>query len=280
VAKWLPNVADSVADMGKKAVSGLATWATGVADATVEAIGRVFLQLANETALAMGTFCAHLDEMFLHLRSITQEHKWNGFGKAMLSLAHALGGLFVDVVGTVAAVVLNLVVDVYGGFYTAVLGARPLTPEERAFAHSIFHGSVNVSHVRLRLYHIEQGGGMVAANVIWMPKMDLDDRSLRSLFAHELTHVYQDQDTFSSGTLGASRDLLNNLCHIPKAYDLHLQHGTQWEDLRLEQQAELVGKWQFHLDKSKPELHTMIEGEIPDEQIPFAKAIVEWKDFF
>ena len=239
--------------------------------------------MAQGTALVFSNACAHLDDMFGHLRTVTAEgnsadQRWFGFKDAVLSLCHAAGGLVVDASEQLSAAVLDVVVDVVAGVLPTVAAARPLTQSERDFAHSIFHGQINVSHVRLAFH--PAASGLVAANVIWLPRLDLRRMGDRSRFAHELTHVYQDQDTSSPGTQGAAKEFLRHRVLGEDPYKLNLRQGMTWEDLGMEQQAELVGLWSRALDTSLPNLEDRQPYRFPAEEQPIAEAIIKQQAFF
>ena len=79
--------------------------------------------------------------------------------------------------------------------------------------------------------------------------MAMNDADNRALFAHELTHVYQDQSLTSPGTLAATRAQFKHWwAGGPDPYDYTLTADTNWSDLEPEQQAEVVQRYQKHRD--------------------------------
>jgi len=80
--------------------------------------------------------------------------------------------------------------------------------------------------------------------------MDLHVQSTRDTFAHELTHVYQDQRLVGPDTITASGEDLNNWFGSGSdPYILRLSDSTTWNSLGAEQQAQLVENYQHYMDK-------------------------------
>lgn len=247
-SSWFPAISDTVVDVWHRTVDGLKTWSEGVGSAIVETIGQFVIGMVKGVAEAFGTFCAHLDVMFMHLRSITQEGKWNGFGKAMLSLCHAVGALLVGVPEAVGVAVVDCVVDIVFGVIPAYAGARSLTQDEKDFVHSIFHGDINLSHVRIVATPLPGDYNLVAANVVWCEPLEVASMTSRANFAATFTPVYQDQDPSSRGTQGIARDILRGTPLTGWNKTFSLTPGMRWDDLTLIQQIEFIKLWQLHWD--------------------------------
>ena len=96
------------------------------------------------------------------------------------------------------------------------------------------------------------GSGMVAGRTIFMPELDLDDSFSRRRFAHELTHVHQDQQLpHHLGTQKATGELLSWMWGAGvegSPYDVELDARSNWRELGAEQQAQVVEDYQSHLD--------------------------------
>jgi hypothetical protein len=158
----------------------------------------------------------------------------------------------------------------------AVAGAvagRNLTEEEKAFARNIFGDKIDLSSVRI-FKPIPGARASVAGNSILLGE---DPLKIPVTFAHELTHIYQDQNPRELGSRGATREMICSYCswsHIsvkdfkapekadrrtnadpeessdksPKhqaesQYKGRLNSDSNWSDLGAEQQAMVVQNW-------------------------------------
>ena len=197
--------------------------------------------------------------------------------QAIARLVESVVLLARDVVAAVLATIVNLVVDVVAGIIGGLLLARALTTAERDFAHSIFHGNINVTLLRIAI--LKGSTGLTSANVIYMPSLDLNDADDRSLFAHELTHVYQDQTVFEPATLHAAHEFLNHYLGTGRdPYKVTLSADSTWSGLGVEQQATVVDRWQERIDRLAS-LPGAVD-RIPTLEVPFYNALLRGEGLF
>jgi hypothetical protein len=178
----------------------------------------------------------------------------------------------VPIIETVA-----VVRDVAWAAITAASG-RNLSQQEKDFVHKIFGDKIDLSTVRITV--IKGARASVAGNSIILGEEPLESPESRLTFAHEMTHIYQDQNPRELGTRGATREMICSYCswsHISvkdfKAgktpenqaetqYKVKLDKNSNWSDLGVEQQAMVVQKWQTWRDGYLPE--DGFEDSIPD----------------
>ena len=152
-----------------------------------------------------------------------------------------------DVSGVALATFVNLAVDVVAGTIGGLFLGRPLSRAERDFAHAIFHDKINLTFVQIVI--LRGANGLTAANTIYVPSLDLSNVDDRARFAHELTHVYQDQTSFDPATLHATLEFLNHYYGSgTNPYSVTLTAESTWTALGVEQQAQVVQNFQLHLD--------------------------------
>ncbi|WP_166831545.1 PPC domain-containing protein [Thalassoroseus pseudoceratinae] len=156
--------------------------------------------------------------------------------------------------------VVDSVIDT-GSEFVGLFYGRKLTAAEQEAAKSIFHDQLPpLDEIRVVETPFE-GAGMVGGLVIFIGSEDpLQDLPL---FAHELTHIYQDHHPQLSGTLGATKEQIHSLAGGPDPYEYQLTPDTDWYELGMEQQAEIVETWQSHLEAGGTNSTTSI-GSIPD----------------
>jgi hypothetical protein len=154
----------------------------------------------------------------------------------------------------------------------AVAGAvagRDLTEEEKAFARNIFGDKIDLSSVRI-FKPIPGARASVAGNSILLGEDPLKDPVT---FAHELTHIYQDQNPRELGSRGATREMICSYCswsHVsvkdfrPKyqkesQYRTRIDENTNWSDLGAEQQAKVIEHW---YTQENPETHPKYKEQV------------------
>ena len=166
---------------------------------------------------------------------LLKNHKYD---QALGQLAKAVGFIVRDIVATTAATIVNAVVDVIPGILGGLLLGRPMTQAEKDLAHRIFGNQINLTLVRVMV--VRWGSGLTAANVIKVEDDNLARAEIRGEYAHELTHVFQDQQFDSPGTVKAAQEHLNHWVgdhHNP--YKIELKLETNWSDLGVEEQAQI-----------------------------------------
>jgi hypothetical protein len=119
---------------------------------------------------------------------------------------------------------------------------RPLTDGERELAHEVFADGLDAGRVRLfAIPWWNRAFVAGAALMVWpartmRPDFSADQvpLSIKAVFVHELTHVWQAQRGVSLllGKLRAGDG--------PKSYAYDLSTGTAFADLNIEQQAMVV----------------------------------------
>jgi hypothetical protein len=213
----------------------------GVADGVLETVKQAFFGLASGTSNALGGFV----QGFAGIGQAFADGKIDqGFAR-LIGDVGVLVRNEVDVVGTaIVNVLLNFYVGVWGG---VAFGHAP-TQVERDFASGIFGDKVNLTFVRVVDFSYN-GRGITTANVVYIPNGDLTNWNTRRVFAHELTHVFQNQTTTDSGAFTAAQE---NLAHdffgSPDPYALQLSLSTNWQDLGSEAQAKLVENYELYRD--------------------------------
>src|SRR5205085_2481239 len=141
-----------------------------------------------------------------------------------------------------------LAVDVVAGVIGGLFLGRSLSQAERDFAHGIFHNRINLTFVRVAI--LKGTTGLTSANLIYVPSLDLASPFDLARFAHELTHVYQDQTFPNPATLHAAHEFLNHYLGSRRdPYAVTLTGQSNWGELGVEQQAQVVENWQHHLNK-------------------------------
>lgn len=154
---------------------------------------------------------------------------------------------------------------------TAALAGRSLTKEEKQFVHGIFGDKIDLTNVRITIFggktkELFKGRASVAGNNIWAFEDPLNSDISRKIFAHEMTHIYQDQNPSESGTRGATREMICSYCSWSNLsvedikakrrriyqketqYKLNLDKNSTWSALGAEQQGEVVQRWQEYLE--------------------------------
>jgi hypothetical protein len=119
---------------------------------------------------------------------------------------------------------------------------RPLTTGERALAHEVFAADLDAARVRLLAVPYWSRAFVASGRlVVWPARAMRPDfsaadvpLSLKAVFVHELTHVWQAQNGVSLllGKLRAGDS--------PKSYAYDLAAGAAFADLNIEQQAMVV----------------------------------------
>ena len=230
----LPDLAQTVADKAGGFIGG-----------SLESIKESLLQVPLKGLQVLG----HFFDRIQTFGELLKDHKYD---QAMGKLAEAVVDLVRDLVSTIAATLINAVVDVVPGILGGLLLGRPLTQEEKDFAHGIFGGEINLTLVRVAVVHWESVSGLTAANVIYVRDDNLSAWETKGTYAHELTHVWQDQQFDSPGTVTAAQEHLNHWFgdhHNP--YKVELGPNTSWSDLGVEEQAQVVQNWQNFKDHKK-----------------------------
>lgn len=218
-----------------------------------------------------------IDKFVDRVTTVGELVKSGRLDQAIARLVESVVLLARDVVTLALATVANLVVDVGAGVIGGLYLARALTPAERDFAHAIFHGRINLTFVRVAL--MPKASGLTSANVIYMPSLNLNEAFDRARFAHELTHVYQDQTVFDPGTLHAAHEFLNHYFGSGRhPYKVALTSQTNWAGLGVEQQAQVVENWQSRLDRLNGVSGAV--DPIPPAQVPFYQAVFSSEGLF
>lgn len=236
----------------------------GLAADVFETLKEIIVQLPAEIVNVLNNF---VDRMGTFAELI----KEGKVDQAVAELFKAVVYLARDTVALVLATVLNLVVDVVAGALGGLLLARPMSQAERDFVHSIFGGAINLSSVRIAV--LGGASGLRAADIVYVSGDDLSDAFTRGLYAHEFTHVYQDQHLGDPATLVAAGEFLNH--HFGSGrdpYKVTLAASSHWNDLGVEQQAQVVQNWQNSKDG--------ILGTVPVGETKYYKAVLQERGLF
>lgn len=131
-----------------------------------------------------------------------------------------------------------------------IVHGRRLSGAETQFVQGVFHDHIgNLDRLRIVETPFDGAGMTAGTNFIFIGANPMSDTPL---FAHELTHVYQDQRVSSPGTLGATKEQIHSLVGGPNPYTYTLTTTTNWDDLGMEQQAAVVQA--FENDRLSPTL--------------------------
>lgn len=213
---------------------------TGLVGGALETVKQLIEGIVGEVARIIFNFLnrlVNIGELFLD----------GLIDQAIAGIFEAIVLFVADVILAIGAIVLNFVNNVISGVIGGLLFGRPLAKFERDFAHEIFGNQINVTLIRIVKNLLD--AGMVAANVIYMPSSDLSNPKYSGLFAHELTHVWQDQNPFGNSTHIATREKLGHYYSTHgNPYVVRLTATTHWDSLGAEEQATVVGRYQNCLD--------------------------------
>ena len=175
---------------------------------------------------------------------------------------------------------VDLFIDIMSDTFMGVWFSRPMTDGEKDFAHSIFGDKIDVSSVRITNFAISSAG-MAGGNVIYIGHgetlKDVDPLEHKPLFAHELTHVYQDQNgRHMAGTVEATREFFTSSRDV---YAVDADDNLDWDQLRPEQQATVVGHYQHYLDwVAKYSSQGVVLGTDPDSgSLPAGVNNIAWQ---
>jgi len=260
----IPNV--DAASVTNKIVDKL----TGLAGGVVETVKEILTQLPLELLRVIDKFADRVQAAGELLKSGKLDQGIGRLCQAAVLLAR-------DLVAVALATILNLLVDAVAGVIGGLFLSRALTSAEQDFGNSIFHARINLTFVRVAIVH--GSTGLTAANVVYVPSLDLAAPTDRSVFAHELTHVYQDQSTFDPATLHAADEFLNHYLGSGRdPYSVTLSSQSSWSQLGVEQQARVVENWQSHVDKVN-QLAGAFDN-VPSSEVPFYRAILSAEGLF
>lgn len=137
----------------------------------------------------------------------------------------------------------------FGSTVIGSLFGRSLNQGEKNFAHRIFGKETNVSATRI-VTSKHFSSGMYGGNVIFMKENPLKDVDSRALFAHELTHLYQDQNVLMAGTVQATREAFTYHTKKRNVYQVDMGRETSFWDLQPEQQAVIVEHAYIAIERS------------------------------
>jgi uncharacterized protein YaiE (UPF0345 family) len=256
-----PPTPTQVADYAKSVGDSIEQKVVGLAGGVIETVREILTQLPFEIIRDIDAFVGRVTAIGNLLKS-------GKIDVAIADLVTAVVLLARDIVGTVLAAFVNLVVDFYAGIIGGFLFARPLTQQEKDFACTIFHGYINLTYVQVVV--IPGVPGITTANTIYLPGLDLSKVSYRARFAHELTHVYQDQTLTQPGTLHAAGEFFT--VPVGSQYDVKLHQGSTWSSLGVEAQAQLVENWQQYKDGDT--------DAVPADQVTYYKSVLDGEGLF
>jgi hypothetical protein len=188
--------------------------------------------------------------------------------QALGKIFETTGKAVVQSVALPALESVSIIRDVAYAAATA-LGGRNLTEEEKKFVHEIFGDKINLTNVRITIFggktkELFNGRASVAGNSIVAFEEPLSSLESRMTFAHEMTHIYQDQNPSEYGTRGATREMICSYCSWSNLsvedikakrrqinqretqYNLNLDENSTWSELNAEQQGRVVELWQEH----------------------------------
>jgi hypothetical protein len=224
----------------------------GVIGNSVQTVYEIVVGIPEELFFIVESFATRISQFGELLRD-------GKVDKALGKLLESVALLIRDTAGSIITIVVNSVNDLVSGLIGGLLTARSLTQAEIIFAQSIFNGQVNLDFVQISPLAAESAG-MVAGSTIFMDGgLDLNNLMSRVLFAHEMTHVWQNQLLGGAGTRTATKEQLSHVFGGPNPYELPLiDNNTRWQTLGAEQRAEVVGTWQHHTD-------TAISNRFPSE---------------
>jgi hypothetical protein len=216
---------------------------------------------AAQFVVGLGSdFVTSLSDFADRMTRVGEMMKEGNVGHAMKRLFEGVGLLVrdvaVDVVSNAVALVFNALGDIEG----ALLG-RPLSQRERDFAHEIFGNDVNLTNIKVvESSQLTNNRGAFKGNTIFIPGSDAMSRDEIATFAHELLHVWQEQNGYPLGR--AYRDQLDNIVNGAQPYKLEIHGSTSWRDLGREQQGQLVENYLEHLEG----IHTLSATELANYQ--------------
>ena len=144
---------------------------------------------------------------------------------------------------------IDLVLDLGSDLVVGALFGRKLHQGEIDFAHEIFGGEIDVSHVRIVPLALSERG-MVGGNTIYLDGNPFDSHDNEAVFAHELTHIYQDQHRSIPGTVEATREFFTNISPEVlvgrNVYQVDASQDLSWHQLGPEQQATVVENYKHY----------------------------------
>jgi hypothetical protein len=221
----------------------------GVVGGVYETIEEIVEGFVEQVLFVLKNFLDRLWQVAKHIAK-------GQLDQAFVGLFLATVRVFEDAVVAVAAIVVNFLNDAILGVLGGFLFGRPLNADERAVARRVFGDKINITLVRIvdAFNPLDKliNPGMVSANVIYMTDTDMSDPETRALLAHELTHIYQDQNDLLPGTTTATREQIAKILYKHNPYDLELTADTNWLDLGAEAQGKLVERYYEYLEGVPP----------------------------
>lgn len=140
---------------------------------------------------------------------------------------------------------------------------RPLTTGEIALARTVFGDSIDYTTVTLTdgkyIFFQPEGTAMAPNGNLYMygcyfADYSAEDSYRRSLFIHEMTHVWQFQNKVLNPLVAVAELNLQHKFNYAAAYDFHLDGKKDLTDYGMEQQAAIVQEYFLATHENLPNL--------------------------
>lgn len=153
---------------------------------------------------------------------------------------------------------------------------RPLTDGEVKLAQSVFGASIDYAAVRVSdqkgVFFHPHHTAMVIGNTLhardcYEPDYSACDAYRRSLFIHEMTHVWQGQNKVLNVIASAVKLQLKHKFNYAKSYYFTLEEGRDLTSYGLEQQAAIVEEYYLISQGGRPGYRRHCENRCGDAEL-------------